>query len=118
VLRLGLFQFGMGLTLAPITGMLNRVLIDNMGISAALVGVLIAIHYFVSPVRALIGFKSDQKRAAGRWRTPYIVLGGLLTFGGLNTSGFSLMLRSGKGHLPYTPALIVCLLIFLATALA
>ncbi|HEX5692515.1 MAG TPA: PucC family protein, partial [Roseiflexaceae bacterium] len=55
VLRLGLFQFGLGLSLAPITGTLNRVLIDNLGISAAIVGFLIAIHYFVSPVRALIG---------------------------------------------------------------
>lgn len=114
VLRLGLFQFGMGLSLAPITGTLNRVLIDNMGISAALVGLLIAMHYFVSPVRALIGFKSDQQRAQGRWRTPYLVLGTLLTFGGLDTAGFSLVLLSGKGHLPYTPALIICLLIFLA----
>lgn len=114
VLRLGLFQFGMGLSLAPITGTLNRVLIDNMGISAALVGLLIGIHYFVSPVRAVIGFKSDQQRAQGRWRTPYLVWGAVLTFGGLDTAGFSLVLLSGKGHLPYTPALIICLLIFLA----
>lgn len=114
VLRLGLFQFGMGLSLAPITGTLNRVLIDNMGISSALVGLLIAIHYFVSPVRALVGFKSDQQRAQGRWRTPYLVWGALLTFGGLDTAGFSLVLLSGKGHLPYLPALIICLLIFLA----
>lgn len=114
VLRLGLFQFGLGLSLAPITGTLNRVLIDNMHISAALVGLLIAIHYFVSPVRALIGFRSDQQRARGRWRTPYLVFGALLTFGGLNSAGFSLILLSGKGHLPYTIALVVCLLIFLA----
>lgn len=114
VLRLGLFQFGMGLTLAPITGTLNRVLIDNMRISAALVGLLIAIHYFVSPVRALIGYRSDLQRARGRWRTPYIVMGALLTFGGLDTAGFSLVLLSGKGNLPYLPALIICLLIFAA----
>ena len=114
VLRLGLFQFGMGLTLAPITGTLNRVLIDGLRIPAVLVGLLIAIHYFVSPVRALIGFKSDQSRARGRWRTPYIVLGAILTFGGLNTAGFSLVLLGGKGMLPFIPALIICLLIFLA----
>ncbi|RLT29052.1 MAG: hypothetical protein DWI54_08150, partial [Chloroflexi bacterium] len=28
ILRLGLFQFGMGISLAPITGTLNRVLIS------------------------------------------------------------------------------------------
>ena len=40
VFRLGLFQFGIGLSLAPITGTLNRVLIDDLGIAAADVGVL------------------------------------------------------------------------------
>ena len=40
ILRLGLFQFGMGLSLAPLTGTLNRVLIDEMGISALAVGFL------------------------------------------------------------------------------
>jgi BCD family chlorophyll transporter-like MFS transporter len=114
VLRLGLFQFGLGLSLAPITGTLNRVLIDNLGISAAIVGFLIAIHYFVSPVRALIGFRSDQSRAIGRWRTPYIVLGGLLTFGGLANTPFALLLLGGHGHLPFGPALAICTLIFLA----
>lgn len=114
VLRLGLFQFGMGLTLAPITGTLNRVLIDSLRIPAALVALLIAVHYFVSPVRALIGFRSDQQRAQGRWRTPYIVMGAILTFGGLANVPFSLLLLSGQGSLPYLPALIICLLIFIA----
>ena len=114
VLRLGLFQFGMGLTLAPITGTLNRVLIDNLRISAALVAFLIAIHYFVSPIRALIGYRSDQRRAQGRWRTPYIVAGAILTFGGLANAPISLLLLSGQGRLPYAAAAIVCTLIFLA----
>ena len=114
VLRLGLFQFGMGLTLAPITGTLNRVLIDNLRISAALVAFLIAIHYFVSPIRALIGYRSDQGRAKGRWRTPYIVAGAILTFGGLANAPISLLLLSGQGSLPFSIALVVCTLIFLA----
>lgn len=114
VLRLGLFQFGMGLSLAPITGALNRVLIDNLSIPALAVGFLIAIHYFVSPVRALIGFRSDQGRAAGRWRTPYLVLGGLLTFGGLANVPFSLLILGGEGQLPFWPAMAICTLIFLA----
>lgn len=113
VLRLGLFQFGLGLTLAPITGTLNRVLIDHLNISAVIVGLLIAIHYFVSPVRALIGFRSDQQRAAGHWRTPLIVLGALLTFGGLANVPFSLLLLSGEGSLPFWPAFTICILIFL-----
>lgn len=114
VLRLGLFQFGMGLSLAPITGTLNRVLIDELRIPAVAVGFLIAIHYFVSPTRALIGFRSDVHRAAGRWRTPYLVLGAMLTYGGLATAPFTLILLSGAGSLSFPLAMLFCTAIFLA----
>ena len=117
IIRLGLFQFGMGLSLAPITGTLNRVLIDELGIPAVAVGLLIAIHYFVSPTRALIGFRSDQERAKGNWRTPYLVLGAMLTYGGLATAPFALILLSGDGSLTFVPAMIMCSLIFLAYGL-
>ncbi|NWF78486.1 MAG: BCD family MFS transporter [Chloroflexi bacterium] len=114
VFRLGLFQFGMGVSLAPITGTLNRVLIDELRIPAVAVGFLIAIHYFVSPARAMIGFRSDVDRAAGNWRTPYLVFGAMLTYGGLATAPFSLILLSGDGALSFPVAMIVCTLIFLA----
>lgn len=114
VLRLSLFQFGMGVSLAPITGTLNRVLIDELRIPAVAVGFLIAIHYFVSPARAMIGFRSDVDRAAGHWRTPYLVFGALLTYGGLATAPFSLILLSGDGALSFPVAMVVCTMIFLA----
>jgi MFS transporter, BCD family, chlorophyll transporter len=113
VIRLGLFQFGMGLSLAPLVGTLNRVLIDELRIPAVAVGFLIAIHYFVSPVRALIGFESDKKRAIGRWRTPYIVFGAMLTYGGLSTAPFSLIVL-GENSLPFASGMLICSLIFLA----
>jgi BCD family chlorophyll transporter-like MFS transporter len=114
VLRLGLFQFGMGLSLAPLTGTLNRVLIDELSIPAVAVGFLLALHFFVSPARAIIGFRSDQSRAQGKWRTPYFVLGAMLTYGGLATAPFSLILLGGEGSLPFWAAFIICGLIFLA----
>jgi BCD family chlorophyll transporter-like MFS transporter len=113
VLRLGLFQFGMGLSLAPLTGTLNRVLIDELSIPAVAVGFLLALHFFVSPARALIGFRSDQSRAQGKWRTPYLVLGAMLTYGGLATAPFSLILLGGNGVLPFWAAFAICTLIFL-----
>lgn len=114
VMRLGLFQFGVGLSLAPITGTLNRVLITDLAIPAVAVGFLIALHYFVSPVRALIGYHSDVKRSEGKWRTPYVVLGVLLTYAGLATAPFALIILSGDGALSFWPAMIVCTAIFLA----
>lgn len=113
VMRLGLFQFGIGLSLAPITGTLNRVLINDLGISAAVVALLISLHYFVSPVRAVIGYRSDKARSLGRWRTPYIVLGVMLTYGGLALAPFALILLGGAGRIPFGVALVICMGIFL-----
>jgi BCD family chlorophyll transporter-like MFS transporter len=113
VARLGLFQFGLGVSLAPIVGTLNRVLIDDLQIPALAVGFLIALHYFVSPIRAIVGFHSDRQRAAGRWRTPYLVLGAMLTYGGLATAPFSLIVLS-LDRLPFWVAMMACTAIFLA----
>jgi len=113
ILRLGLFQFGVGLSLAPISGTLNRVLITDLNIPAFIVGLLIALHYFISPVRAMIGYRSDKARSMGRWRTPYLVFGVMLTFGGLACAPFALILLSGDGTLPFWMAFLICVVIFL-----
>ena len=112
IFRLGLFQLGIGLSLAPITGTLNRVLIDEMSISAAAVALLISMHYFVSPVRAVIGYRSDKSRSLGKWRTPYIVLGVMLTYGGLALAPFALILLGGGGSIPFWAAMLICIGIF------
>lgn len=114
VLRLGLFQFGVGLSLAPVTGTLNRVLIGDMHISATVVALLISLHYFISPIRAFIGYRSDKARSMGAWRMPYLVMGVLLTYAGLALAPFALILLSGAGAIPFWLALMICIAIFLA----
>jgi MFS transporter, BCD family, chlorophyll transporter len=117
IFRLGLIQFGVGLSLAPISGALNRVLITDMGIPAVAVGFLIAIHYFVSPVRVMIGYHSDKKRSLGKWRTPYLVMGVMLAFGGLACAPFALIILSGEGRLTFLPAMLITSVIFLGYGL-
>jgi BCD family chlorophyll transporter-like MFS transporter len=114
VFRLGLIQFGIGLSLAPISGTLNRVLITDLQIPAVAVAFLIALHYFVSPVRVMIGYRSDKDRSEGRWRTPYVVFGVMLTFGGLACAPFALILLGGNGILAFWQAMLICTAIFLA----
>ena len=113
ILRLGLFQFGMGISLAPITGTLNRVLISDLKISAGFVALLMSIHYFVSPIRTVVGHHSDVRRSKGFWRTPYIVLGAMLTYGGLSTAPFSLILFDADSMTQGPIVYIVAFLIFL-----
>jgi BCD family chlorophyll transporter-like MFS transporter len=112
VLRLGLFQFGIGISLAPITGTLNRVLIHELSLSAGYVALLMSIHYFISPIRTVIGHSSDTQRSIGRWRTPYILFGAMLTFGGLTTAPFSLILFSPESNLQGPIVYIICIIIF------
>jgi BCD family chlorophyll transporter-like MFS transporter len=114
IFRLGLFQLGMGISLAPITGTLNRVLISDLKISAGFVALLMSIHYFVSPIRTVVGHHSDVRRSKGFWRTPYIVLGAMLTYGGLSTAPFSLILFDAdsvtQGPIVYVVAFVIFLL--------
>ena len=114
VLRLGLFQFGVGAALAPLTGTLNRALISDLRVPALAVGTLFALHFFVSPVRAVFGYHSDIRRAGGRWRTPYLVLGAMLTYGGLACAPFALILLGSPDRLPFAVAFPICLIMFLA----
>lgn len=112
VIRLGMFQFGIGVSLAPITGTLNRVLINELRLSAGYVALLMSIHYFISPIRTVIGHASDTRRSLGRWRTPYIMLGAMLTFGGLTTAPFSLILFSPESRLQGLIVYVICIIIF------
>jgi MFS transporter, BCD family, chlorophyll transporter len=104
LLRLALFQISVGLGLVLLNGTLNRVMIVELGIPAALVAVMAALPVLFAPLRALIGFKSDHHRSVLGWRrVPYIWMGTLIQFGGLAILPFALLVLSGRGtlNLPY-----------------
>jgi hypothetical protein len=49
ILRLGLIHVAVALTLVPINGTLNRIMIGDLGLAATLVAVLISLPYLFSP---------------------------------------------------------------------
>jgi BCD family chlorophyll transporter-like MFS transporter len=59
-------------------GLLNRVMISELGFPGLLVGFALACEQFVAPSRVLFGQLSDSYPLAGRHRIPYIWLGALL----------------------------------------
>lgn len=100
LLRLSLFQLTVGLAAALLIGTLNRVMIVELHVSAALVSSMIALPLLLAPARALIGFRSDRHRSAFGWRrVPYIWFGTMLQFGGLAIMPFALLLL-GSGTAP------------------
>jgi BCD family chlorophyll transporter-like MFS transporter len=74
-LQLGLIHVAAAMTLVPINSTLNRVMIKELALSAALVAALAALPYFFSPIQVAIGAFSDRHPLFGLRRTPYIVLG-------------------------------------------
>ncbi len=122
LLRLSLFQLGLGFSVVVFNGALNRVLIAEEGIPAGVVGWLLSLGLFVAPVRALMGFWSDrEKRSYGYRRLPYAWFGTMFIFCALSAAPFSLLLLSKSSQLnsevPFSVAFGVCTFIFLMYAL-
>jgi len=96
LLRLSLFQLTVGMSAALMIGTLNRVMIVELHVSAALVSFMIALPLLLAPVRALIGFRSDGYRSVFGWRrVPFIWFGTMAQFGGLAVMPFALIILSG-----------------------
>ncbi|WP_026369881.1 BCD family MFS transporter [Kallotenue papyrolyticum] len=107
-IRLGLLHVVAAITLVPITGVLNRLMIHEFGILATVVAALVIAPYLLSPLQIWIGQYSDSHPLWGYRRTPYIALGLLLTVGGaLLTPHAALLMEHAFG-----PGLLLATLAF------
>ena len=101
LLRLGLLQFTVALATTLLAGTLNRVMIVELKMPALVVGLMLAIPLLTAPLRALIGYRSDNHVSVLGWRrVPYIWLGTMLQFGGLAIMPVALFILAGDttGH--------------------
>ncbi len=85
-IQLGLIHVAVAMTLVPINSTLNRVMIKELALSAALVAVLASLPYLFSPIQVAIGAYSDRHPILGLRRTPYILAGLLLCVLGVAVS--------------------------------
>src|SRR5262245_10479672 len=97
ILRLGLIHVAVAITLVPINGTLNRVMIGELGLPATLVAILLSLPYLFSPLQVWIGDYSDRHPLWGYRRTPYIVLGLLLCVGGAALAPTAAFLMAATG---------------------
>jgi BCD family chlorophyll transporter-like MFS transporter len=82
-LQLGLIHAAVAITLVPINSTLNRIMIEDLGMSAVLFVLLFSFPYLFSFIQMGIGSFSDRHPILGYRRTPYIVIGLLLCVLGL-----------------------------------
>ena len=105
LLRLSLFQISVGMCLVLLVGTLNRVMIVELKVPAALVSIMLALPLLFAPFRAMVGFRSDQHRSELGWRrVPYLWMGTLIQFGGLSIMPFALLVLAGAGQSASAPA--------------
>jgi BCD family chlorophyll transporter-like MFS transporter len=91
----------MGMITALLIGTLNRVMIVELGVTASLVSLMLALPLLVSPFRAVTGYQSDTHKSAFGWkRVPFMWGGTLVQFLGLAFMPFALLVLSGQGEIP------------------
>ncbi|MCY4466095.1 MAG: BCD family MFS transporter [Chloroflexi bacterium] len=74
-LKIALFHLGSGMADVLTTGVWNRVMVADLGFSAALVGLLTGLRYFLAPLGVLAGRWSDTHTVGGYRRLFWIWLG-------------------------------------------
>ena len=119
LLRLSLFQVSVGIATVLLVGTLNRVMIVELGVVASLVATMVAIPVLLAPLRAILGFKSDNHKSLIGWkRMPYIWYGTMWQFGGLAVMPFSIIVLSGDQTVgPWWAGHILVAFSFLATGM-
>jgi BCD family chlorophyll transporter-like MFS transporter len=75
LLRLSTFQIGSALGDILVTSIWNRIMINELGMNATPVGLLIALRYLLAPLSLLAGYWSDTRPWFGFHRTPYVWAG-------------------------------------------
>lgn len=102
IVRLGLVQSAIGSIVMLATSLLNRVMVVEYALPAALPAGLVAWHYAVQLSRPLWGHGSDS----GRRRTPWIIGGMAMLAGGAMLAVQSVVLLSGSAWLGYATAIL------------
>ncbi|MGF1570092.1 MAG: BCD family MFS transporter [Nodosilinea sp.] len=75
MLRLGVFNMGLGIMSLLTLGVLNRIMIDELQVPALIAAGTIAVHQFMAPARVWFGQMSDSRPILGHHRSGYIWLG-------------------------------------------
>ena len=91
-IRLGLLHASLAITFVAINSVLNRIMINDMGIPATVVALMVILPYLLSPVQIWIGQYSDTHPILGYRRTPYIALGITLSMVGMMLTPYAALL--------------------------
>ncbi|MBX3083468.1 MAG: BCD family MFS transporter [Anaerolineae bacterium] len=101
-MKLGLFHIGSSMADILTTGVWNRIVINELGLAATPVALLVSLKYFVTPLSVWAGQRSDISDWRGYRRLPFIWGGRLLMMLSFFLLGLSTVLLAdniSRGHL-------------------
>ena len=102
-IRLGLFQLSLGILGVLMLGLFNRLLIEEIGLPAAVVALAIGSQQLMGFTRIWFGNRSDRIAAGRLKRTPYIVISALAFSGLFGLSGWVVLQLARTITLPDQP---------------
>ncbi|HEX2913623.1 MAG TPA: MFS transporter [Chloroflexia bacterium] len=73
-----MFQLATGFAVVIVTGVIDAVMINELGVPALLVGFLLGVDFIAQPLRTYIGSLSDRYSFKGLHRLPFILVGGII----------------------------------------
>lgn len=91
-LRIAILHASVTLTAVPMESVLNRVLMQEMGLSALVAALILSIPFLLAPVTLFLGPVYDRRRAAGKSALPPMALGYLLLGAAVALTPYALML--------------------------
>ena len=104
-----LIHVGTALTVVPVTSVLNRVMIAEMGLSSTLVAFLVTLPYLLSPLQIWFGALMDRQTAVGGRFVTWIRLGGLMAAVGASLMAFTVFLISESLFTGFSATVVVFL---------
>jgi MFS transporter, BCD family, chlorophyll transporter len=107
-LQLALIHTAVAMTLVPLTGTLNRVMIFDFGLSKTIFTLMAIFPYLFSPIQVAIGSYADRYPIFGYRRSPHILLGLILCAAGLALSPFMVLIIQEN----FTQGILIGLLSF------
>ncbi len=115
-LKLGVFHLGSGMADVLATGVWNRIMVADLGYSAALVGLLTGLRYFLAPLGVWAGRYSDRHVIGGFRRLFWIWLGRAMMALSTLSLGFATaeLLRAAQSDPPLPPSPALWLVIALS----
>lgn len=114
IFRLGLVQASLGAIVVLTTSTLNRIMVVELALPAALPGLLVALHYAVQVTRPNWGFASDS----GHRRTVFIIAGMAVLAVGAMLAACAVTLFAGHYWMALGLSLLAYLLIGLGVGCA